>query len=120
MLLTCAATARAELLCPEIANSPAAEGSRMSEDTFEAPQGLDAAEKLLAFLNTEKLQYDFGQVLNAFVAKGVILRQRLEIARQAAELARRGAGGETAKAEAVEKQAREAFCRFMQDAVVAE
>ena len=94
----------------------------MTEDTFEVPAGLDAADKLQAYLNQEKIAYDFSQVVNSFVAKGVILRQQALATRTALELAKaRNAGkDEMDKAEAAARQGLEAFCGFMVNAVVAE
>ena len=111
MIHACANGAAAENLCPEPDKAAPAEGTRMTEDTFEAPAGLDAADKLQAFLNQENLTYDFAQVVNSFVAKGVILRQQALMGRATVELA---------KAEAEAKKGLDAFCAFMVNAVVAE
>ena len=119
-------TAHAEDLCPEVAKQPVTEGTRMPEETFEVPAGLDAAGKLSEFLNSETLTYDFKQVVNAFVTKGVILRQQALGARVALELASAKQKNGTASAADVDKaraaagKAMESFCAFMQDAVVAE
>jgi hypothetical protein len=117
-----ACAADAENLCPAPDNSAPAEGTRMTEDTFEAPAGLDAADKLQTYLNQENLTYDFGQVVNSFVAKGVILRQQALMGRTAVELAkaRQAKPEDIAKAEAEAKRNLEAFCAFMVNAVVAE
>ena len=125
-LLCLSGEAPAEELCPDVAKQPVQEGTRMSEETFEVPAGLDAASKLSEFLNKVTLAYDFNQVVNAFVTKGVILRQQALGTRVSLELARvkQAAGaaskGDVDKAEAAAGKAREAFCRFMVDAVVAE
>ena len=94
----------------------------MSEDTFEVPTGLDAADKLQAYLNQEKIAYDFSQVVNSVVAKGVILRQQAMAARTSLELAKAKNVPKDAldKAEGAAKQGLEAFCAFMVTAVVAE
>ena len=115
-------SAAAEDLCPEVARQPVAEGTRMTEDTFEVPAGLDAADKLQAYLNQEKLDYDFNQVLNSVVAKGVILRQQALVARTALELvkARNAGKDEVDKAEVAARKGLEAFCAFMVNAVVAD
>jgi hypothetical protein len=116
----------ADNLCSEVDSKPTAEGTRMPEDTFEVPAGLDAADKLQAYLNQEKIEYDFGQVINSFVAKGVILRQQALAASTSLELAeaKQAAGkanaDDVAKAEAEAKKGLEAFCGFMVNAVVAE
>jgi len=120
------ATAAAEDLCPDVDKTPPTEGSRMTEDVFEVPAGLDAADKLQAYLNQEKIPYDFSQVVNAFVTKGVILRLQALAARTALDLAktRQAAGsantGDLDKAAAEAKKGLEAFCTFMVNAVVAE
>jgi len=98
----------------------------MPEDTFEVPAGLDAADKLQAYLNQEKITYDFSEVINSFVTKGVILRQQAMAARTALELAKakQTAGSATnddvAKAETEAIKGLDAFCGFMVNAVVAE
>lgn len=113
-------------LCPDIAKTPPPEGTRMPEDSFEVPAGLDAADKLQAYLNQETITYDFNQVVNSFVAKGAILRQQAIAARTFLELAksRKAAGAaqaeDVSKAEADAKKALDAFCGFMANAVVAE
>ncbi len=114
--------AYAEDLCPPPTALPAQEGTRMTEDNFELPSGLDATEKLSAFLNKEHLTYSFEQVVNAFLAKGVMLRQGAVIAAQAVDLARLkpGSAADIAKAETEARKARERYCTFMVDAVVAE
>lgn len=114
--------AAAETLCPEPDKAAPSEGTRMTEDTFEAPAGLDAADKLQAYLNQENLTYDFGQVVNSFVAKGVILRQQALMGRTAVELAKakQAKPDDIAKAEAEAKKGLDAFCAFMVNAVVAE
>ena len=125
-LLCLSSVAPAEELCPDAAKQPVQEGTRMSEETFEVPAGLDAANKLSEFLNKVTLAYDFNQVVNAFVAKGVILRQQALGARVSLELSRvkQAAGAaskdDVDKTEAAAGKALEAFCRFMVDAVVAE
>ena len=122
VMLACASGAAAETLCPESDKTAPAEGTRMTEDTFEVPAGLDAADKLQAFLNQENLTYDFAQVVNSFVAKGVILRQQALMGRATVELAkaRQAKPEDLAKAEAEAKKGLDAFCAFMINAVVAE
>jgi len=122
MIHACANGAAAENLCPEPDKAAPAEGTRMTEDIFEVPAGLDAADKLQAFLNQENLTYDFGQVVNSFVAKGVILRQQALMGRTAVELAKakQAKPDDVAKAEAEAKKGLDAFCAFMVNAVVAE
>lgn len=116
--------APAQDLCPEADKKAPAEGTRMTEDTFEVPAGLDATDKLQAYLNQETITYDFGQVVNSFVAKGVILRQQALATRTTLELAKArqaaGAAGDLTKADSDAKKALEAFCNFMINAVVAE
>lgn len=114
--------APAEEICPDVNKQPVQEGTRMSEETFEVPSGLDAADKLSEFLNKETLTYDFSQVVNAFVTKGVILRQQAFGARGALELAKakQQSKDDVEKAEATAKKALETFCAFMVIAVVAE
>ena len=115
-------TAMAEELCPDVSKQPVQEGTRMSEETFEVPSGLDAAGKLSEFLNKETLTYDFSQVINAFVTKGVILRQQALGTRGALELAKakQQSKDDIEKAEATAKKALDTFCAFMVTAVVAE
>jgi len=123
LLMTASAgLANAENLCPTPDTLPAQDGTRMTEDVFELPSGLDATEKLSAFLNKEHLTYQFEQVVNAFLAKGVMLRQGAIIAAQARDLAKlRGANtDDLAKATREAKSALETYCSFMADAVVAE
>ena len=114
--------ALAEDLCPDIDKVKPPEGTRMSEDTFEVPAGLDAADKLQAYLNQEKIDYDFSEVVNSFVTKGVILRQQAIAARVALELAKAKnvSKDDMDKADAGAKRGLEAFCGFMVNAVVAE
>ena len=118
--------AMAEELCPDVNKQPVQDGTRMSEETFEVPSGLDAADKLTEFLNKETLTYDFSQVINAFVTKGVILRQQALGTRVALELAKmRAPANPTSKvdvtaAEVSAKKALDTFCAFMVTAVVAE
>lgn len=126
LLLAGLGPASAEDLCPDVSKLSVAEGTRMTEDTFEVPAGLDAADKLTEFLNKETLSYDFNQVVNSFVAKGVILRQQAVGARVALELAKAklSAGSvskdDVSKADATASKALESFCGFMVNAVVAE
>ena len=126
LLFTGSSLVVAEDLCPDAAKLPTQEGTRMTEDSFEVPAGLDAAEKLVGFLNKAQLSYEFEQVVNAFVVKGVILRQQALAAGTALELARlkQQAGSankvDADKAELAAKKSLEAFCAFMADAVVAE
>ncbi len=94
----------------------------MTEDTFDLPSGLDATEKLSAFLNKEHLSYSFEQVVNAFLARGVMLRQGAVIANQALELAKAKSAdkSEIDRAESEVRRAHDRYCSFMADAVVAE
>ena len=114
--------AQAENLCPPPESLPTQEGTRMTEDTFELPSGLDATEKLSAFLNKEHLNYSFDQVVNAFVAKGALLRQGAEITALALQLATAKSARQTEinQAATAAKKARDSYCAFMADAVVAE
>jgi len=122
LMFASASGAAAENLCPEPDKAAPAEGTRMTEDIFEVPAGLDAADKLQAYLNQENLTYDFGQVVNSFVAKGVILRQQALMGRTAVELAKakQAKPEDVAKADAEAKKGLDAFCAFMVNAVVAE
>ncbi len=126
MLANSGQLALAEDLCPDAAKLPTQEGTRMTEDTFEVPSGLDAADKLIGFLNKEHLAYEFEQVVNSFVVKGVMLRQQALTARTELELAKlklptgSAAKTEVDKAEAAAKKSLGKFCAFMVDAVVAE
>ena len=126
LLLASIAAGNAEDLCPDIDKQPVQQGSRILEETLEVPAGLDAADKLSEFLNKQALTYDFGQVVNAFVIKGVILRQQALGGRLALDLAkaRQQAGamtsGDVAKAEIAAKKGLDAFCGYMLIAVIAE
>ena len=122
LFMALATTARADNLCPPPESLPAQDGTRLTEDTFELPSGLDAAEKLSAFLNKEHLSYSFEQVVNAFVAKGALLRQGAEITGLALQLATAKSAGqaEISQAAAAAKKALDSYCGFMADAVVAE
>ena len=119
-------TALADDLCPDVAKRPVSEGTRMTEDTFEVPAGLDAADKLMTSLDKAKISYEFEQVVDAFVVKGVILRQQALAARTSRELSelklKTGAAtkAEADMAAAGAAKALEKFCTFMLDAVVAE
>ncbi len=121
-VLALATLAHAENLCPPLESLPVQDGTRMTEDNFELPSGLDATEKLSAFLNSEHLTYSFEQVLNAFLAKGVLLRQGAVITAQVLELAKlkSAAKPDIDKAEIDAKKAHDSYCGFMADAVVAE
>lgn len=122
VLLAATGLAQAENLCPPPESLPVQDGTRLTEDTFELPSGLDATEKLSAFLNKEHITYSFEQVVNAFVAKGALLRQGAEIAELALQLATAKSAGqaEIGRAAAAAKKARDVYCGFMADAVVAE
>ena len=121
-LLALSSIAQAENLCPPPESLPTQEGTRMTEDTFDLPSGLDATEKLSAFLNKEHLSYSFEQVVNAFLARGVMLRQGAVIANQALELAKAKSAdkSEIDRAESEVRRAHDRYCSFMADAVVAE
>jgi hypothetical protein len=116
----------ADVLCPEVAKTPVQEGTRLPEEAFEVPAGLDAADKLVASLNKAKLSYQFEQVVDAFVIKGALLRQQALASQTTWELlalkSQTGAASKSDadKAAAVAKKSLDAFCAFMADAVVAE
>ena len=126
LVLVCCGQAAAQDLCPDVDKQPTTEGKRMSEDTFEVPTGLDAADKLQGYLNQDTIAYDFAEVVNSAVVKGVILREQALATRTAADLAKaQQAGGkasadDVAKADAEAKKGLDAFCAFMANAVVAE
>ena len=125
-LLASLGSAAAADLCPDVDRTPPSEGTRMSEETFEVPAGLDAVDKLQAYLNQDMIAYDFGQVVNSVVVKGVILRQQALASQTALELAKAklaagtASADDVAKADASAKTGLDAFCAFMANAVVAE
>ena len=121
-VLVCCGQAAAQDLCPDVDKQPTAEGVRMQEDTFEVKDGVDATEELQTYLNKDTIAYDFNQVVNTVIIRGVILRQQALATRTALSLAKASAAkpDDVTKAEADAKTALDAFCTFMVSAVVAE